>query len=58
MFEPKYVHYTTLLLSLHNGICMNDWIYLKSLLYSPSESFIEENDEGYEILTMSETVHF
>ncbi|WP_033829580.1 DUF3267 domain-containing protein [Bacillus andreraoultii] len=50
---PSYVHYMTLLLSLHNGICIRDMIYLKLLLKSPTKCFIEENDEGYEILTLS-----
>lgn len=48
---PEFGHFTTLLLSYHTGICSFDFICLKALINSPKKSLIEENDEGYEILT-------
>lgn len=50
---PELYHYFTFLLSLHLGICVADFIYLKWLLNSPSKCFIEENEDGYEILVES-----
>ncbi|MCJ8005902.1 DUF3267 domain-containing protein [Lederbergia wuyishanensis] len=47
---PNYVHYLTILLAYHVGICSIDMIYAKSLLSSPKGAMIEENEDGYEIL--------
>ncbi|RFU62270.1 DUF3267 domain-containing protein [Bacillus sp. V59.32b] len=45
-----YAHYFTILLSLHAGLCVSDFISLKNVIGSPARSFIEENEEGYAIL--------
>lgn len=29
---PHYIHYFTILLSLHTGLCVSDFIYIKTLL--------------------------
>ena len=50
---PSYFHYITFILSFHLGICVSDFIYLKWLRKSPKNCFIEETDEGYQILTVS-----
>lgn len=47
---PHYTHYFTILLSLHTGLCVSDFIYAKNLIGSPGRSFIEEHGEGYDIL--------
>ncbi|MFJ9384563.1 DUF3267 domain-containing protein [Peribacillus sp. NPDC101481] len=47
---PHYIHYFTILLSLHTGLCVSDFIYIKNLVGSPRHSFIEEHLEGYDIL--------
>ncbi|WP_374721644.1 DUF3267 domain-containing protein [Peribacillus tepidiphilus] len=45
-----YAHYFTILLSLHMGLCVSDFIYVKNILGSPNQCYVEENEEGYEIL--------
>ncbi|TDL35392.1 DUF3267 domain-containing protein [Jeotgalibacillus sp. S-D1] len=47
---PSYSHYFTMLTAFHCGICLVDFLYAKCLFKSPKESFIEEDDDGYEIL--------
>ncbi|MBS4177509.1 DUF3267 domain-containing protein [Lederbergia citrea] len=47
---PAYVHYATILLAYHIGICAVDLMYIKSLFSSPKDALIEENENGYEIL--------
>lgn len=47
---PSFSHYFTALLAFHSGICLIDFVYFKNLSRSPKASYIEENDEGYEIL--------
>lgn len=47
---PAYVHYITILLAYHIGICASDLKYTKSLFSSPKDCLIEENESGYEIL--------
>lgn len=47
---PEYVHYLTILLAYHMGICAVDLHYLKSLYSSPKDSLLEETERGYEIL--------
>ncbi|WP_163101699.1 DUF3267 domain-containing protein [Peribacillus alkalitolerans] len=49
LFE-HYAHYFTILLSLHMGLCVSDFISIKNILGSPNRCFIEENENGYEIL--------
>ncbi len=47
---PNYAHYFTILTAYHSGICLVDFLYAKCLFKSPKGAFIEEYDEGYEIL--------
>lgn len=47
---PHYVHYLTILLAFHVGICFSDLVRAKNVLSAPNRSYIEENDEGFEIL--------
>ncbi|WP_102271918.1 DUF3267 domain-containing protein [Cytobacillus massiliigabonensis] len=50
---PHYVHYSTILLAFHVGICFSDFVCAKNVLSAPNHSYIEENDEGFEILLRS-----
>lgn len=50
LLMPQYVHYATILLAYHIGICATDLSYAKSLFSSPKDALIEENEDGYEIL--------
>jgi hypothetical protein len=47
---PSYSHYFTILLAYHIGLCVSDFICAKNVLFAPNDSYIEENDEGFEIL--------
>lgn len=47
---PHYVHYFTILLAFHVGICFPDMICAKNVITAPNCSYIEENDDGIEIL--------
>ena len=47
---PVFSHYFTAMLAFHCGICLIDFVYVKNLSRSPKSSYIEENDDGYEIL--------
>jgi hypothetical protein len=50
LYFPHYAHYFTILMAYHTGVCAIDFIYAKSLMYSPRHAMIEENEDGYEIL--------
>ncbi|WP_141433121.1 DUF3267 domain-containing protein [Bacillus sp. 03113] len=45
-----YVHYLTILLAMHIGLCVPDFIRTKNVLFAPRKAYIEENEEGFEIL--------
>ncbi|KAB2337129.1 DUF3267 domain-containing protein [Cytobacillus depressus] len=47
---PHYAHYLTILLAFHTGLCLPDFICAKNVLFAPNCSYIEENDDGIEIL--------
>ena len=47
---PQYIHYITILLAYHIGLCTVDLIHYKSLYFSPKDALIEENEQGFEIL--------
>lgn len=47
---PNYSHYFTILLAYHIGLCVSDFICAKNVLFAPRHSYIEENDDGFEIL--------
>lgn len=45
-----YVHYFIILLAYHIGLCVSDFICVKNVLSSPHQAYIEENEDGFEIL--------
>jgi hypothetical protein len=47
---PSYSHYFTILLAYHIGLCVSDFICASNVLFAPNHSYIEENDNGFEIL--------
>ncbi|MBP2241075.1 hypothetical protein J2Z40_001637 [Cytobacillus eiseniae] len=50
---PHYVHYFTILLAFHVGLCYSDFVKAKNVLTAPNRSYIEENEDGLEILLHS-----
>jgi hypothetical protein len=46
----NYVHYFTILIAFHIGICVSDFICIKKVLFAPNHAYIEENEDGFEIL--------
>ncbi|KAB2330966.1 DUF3267 domain-containing protein [Bacillus mesophilum] len=51
---PHYVHYFVILIAYHTGICFFDMIIMKDVMKAPAQSFIEENEDGFEILLQRE----
>ena len=47
---PSYAHYCAILISIHIGFCVPAFLRLYHLLHSPQKCYVEENEEGYEIL--------
>jgi hypothetical protein len=47
---PHYVHYITILMAYQIGLSVPDIICAKNIVMAPKHAFIEENDDGYEIL--------
>lgn len=47
---PHYLHYFTILLAIHTGLCVSDFLAVKNVLFAPKHSLIEENEDGFEIL--------
>ncbi|MFE8700229.1 DUF3267 domain-containing protein [Cytobacillus sp. FJAT-54145] len=47
---PDYAHYFTILLAYHIGLCVSDMICAKDILFAPKHAYIEENEDGFEIL--------
>lgn len=47
---PEYFHYTVLLLALHTGLCVEDFIYLKNIFRTPKSCLIDETEDSLEIL--------
>lgn len=47
---PVFAHYFLILFAYHCGMSVIDLIYVKELLHSPKKAFIEEMEDGYEIL--------
>lgn len=45
-----YVHYFIILLAYHIGLCVSDFICAKNVLRAPNPAYIEENEDGFEIL--------
>lgn len=49
LFE-HYVHYITILIAFQIGLSVPDFICAKNILRAPKQSYIEENEDGFEIL--------
>lgn len=47
---PNYVHYLTMLMAFHIGLSVPDFIFGKNILTAPRRAYIEENEDGFEIL--------
>lgn len=45
-----YVHYFLIIFAYHFGLCVPDFIRMKNLWNSPKECYVEENEDGFEIL--------
>ena len=50
LFYPAYAHYFAILISVHLGICVPDFITLWNVLHSPQKCLFEMNEDGFEIL--------
>ncbi|WP_028393217.1 DUF3267 domain-containing protein [Bacillus cihuensis] len=51
---PHYAHYFAILLSIHTGLCVSDFIAIKCMKGSPEQSYVEETEQGYDILIFKE----
>lgn len=47
---PNYAHYFTILIAYHIGISVSDFICGKDVISAPKNAYVEENEDGYEIL--------
>ncbi|MFC4322155.1 DUF3267 domain-containing protein [Litchfieldia salsa] len=47
---PQYIHYFTIIIAVHLGICVSDFILLKQLFKAPRACIVEEIDNGYDVL--------
>lgn len=47
---PSYLHYFSLGIAFHTGLCITDFIFLNQLVKAPKKCVIEEADESFEIL--------
>ncbi|MFC0272064.1 DUF3267 domain-containing protein [Metabacillus herbersteinensis] len=45
-----YIHYFCILIAYHIGMCVPDLIFAKLILQAPKTSYIEEFEDGFEIL--------
>lgn len=45
-----YIHYFIILLAYHIGLCVSDFICTKNVLRTPNHAYIEESDDGFEVL--------
>ncbi|KAB7664125.1 DUF3267 domain-containing protein [Bacillus sp. B1-b2] len=45
-----YVHYCLILFAYHTGICFPDFLRMKNLWKTPKTCYVEENEDGFEIL--------
>ncbi len=50
MYFPAYMHYFSIAMAFHIGLCVPDFLFLKQLLFAPKLCFIEEYEDGYEVL--------
>nr|WP_295971170.1 DUF3267 domain-containing protein [uncultured Bacillus sp.] len=49
-FFSYYVHYFVILLAYHIGISVSDFICIKNVLSAPNQAYIEETEDGFDIL--------
>ncbi|TXC89716.1 DUF3267 domain-containing protein [Metabacillus litoralis] len=47
---PAYMHYFSIAMAFHIGLCVPDFIFIKHLLLAPRSCFVEEFDDGFEVL--------
>ncbi|MBG9443211.1 DUF3267 domain-containing protein [Cytobacillus firmus] len=50
---PHYVHYLVILFAFHAGLSFSDIVCAKNVLNAPNQSYVEENEDGFEILLRS-----
>lgn len=50
LYYPAYMHYFSIALAFHIGMCVPDFLLLKHLLFAPKVCTIEEFEDGYEVL--------
>ena len=47
---PEYFHYGVLLIALHTGLCVEDFVYYKNLSHTPKACLVDETEDSLEIL--------
>ncbi|MET3696364.1 hypothetical protein ABID53_000683 [Bacillus oleivorans] len=47
---PQYFHYGVLLIALHTGLCVEDFIFYKNLSHTPKACLVDETEDSLEIL--------
>lgn len=52
-FLPNYIHYFTMLAAFNIGLSVPDFIRGFKVISAPKCAFIEENDEGFQILIVN-----
>lgn len=53
IYFPAYVHYLCIALAFHIGLCVPDFILIRHILFAPKTCFIEEFEDGYEVLVQT-----
>lgn len=51
---PEYGHYIAILFAFNSGKSAFDFIYIKALFSSPKNTFVEETEDGYDLLVEDE----
>ena len=47
---PATIHYFSIYFAIHCSICLIDLLFVKDIITTPHNSFIEETPKGYEVL--------
>ncbi|MGM0876264.1 MAG: DUF3267 domain-containing protein [Bacillota bacterium] len=47
---PAYMHYFCIAMAFHIGLCVPDFIFIRQLLFAPKTCFIEEFEDGFDVL--------
>lgn len=47
---PTTIHYFSIYFAIHCSICLIDLLFVKDIITTPHNSFIEETPKGYEVL--------